>query len=149
MKKLILSAIFAGFLVFSGGLIPVNNNSTTVYAEENADSSKYSDFEGIIPSAKNGAKDATKKLSKRIQNGQVNMGDIIIIIIKMIDLVTKLAGTVAVLFLIYGGYQYMIGSISDDKEGAKKTIQYAIIGLIITFMAYLIVNLVKVQFLGG
>ena len=144
MKKYLLSAIFAGFLVFNNGFIPVNN---TVYAKK-IDSTKYSDFEGIIPSEK-GASEATKKLSKRIKNGQVDIGDIIIIITKTIDFITKIAGTIAVLFLIYGGYQYMLGSISDDKEGAKKTIQYAIMGLIVTFMAYLIVNLVKVQFLGG
>jgi hypothetical protein len=147
MKKYILSAIFAGFLVFGGEFIHVNNNSHIVYA--NNDSSEYSDFKGIIPSSKNNASDATKKLSKRIKNGQVNLGDVIIVITKTIDFITKIAGTIAVVFLIYGGYQYMLGSISDDKEGAKKTIQYAIIGLIVAFMAYLIVNLVKVQFLGG
>jgi len=72
----------------------------------------------------------------------------VIILVKMIDLITKLAGTIAVLFLIYGGYQYMIGGITDDKEGAKKTIQYAVMGLIVTFLAYVIVNLVQTQFLG-
>ena len=148
MKKIILSAIFAGFLVFNGSVFFNNTNSFTAYAEEK-NPEAYSDFEGIIPSAKGNASDATKKLSKRIKTGKVSFADIFIIIVKMIDLVTKLAGTIAVLFLIYGGYQYMIGSISDDKEGAKKTIQYAIMGLIVTFMAYLIVNLVKVQFLGG
>ncbi len=154
MKKIILSAVFAGFLVFGSGLFFNNLNSVTVYAQESGNEAKdpeaYSDFEGIIPSGNvNGASDATKALSKRIETGRVSLADIFIIIVKMIDLVTKLAGTVAVLFLIYGGYQYMIGSISDDKEGAKKTIQYAIMGLILTFMAYLIVNIVRVQFLGG
>ena len=144
MKKIILSAIFAGFLIFGG----ISTNSNIIYAADNP--TEYTDFDGIIPSGEgSNVSIATKELSRKIKTGQVNMGDIIIIIIKMIDLVTKLAGTIAVLFLIYGGYQYMIGSISDDKEGAKKTIQYAFMGLIVTFMAYLIVNLVKVQFLGG
>ena len=153
MKKYLLSAIFAGFLVFGGELaLPNFANQSIVYAQKDKKDTNedkiYSDFEGIIPSEE-GASEATKDLSHRIKTGQVKLGDIVIIIVKMIDLVTKLAGTIAVLFLIYGGYQYMIGSISDDKESAKKTIQYAIMGLIVTFLAYVIVNLVQVQFLGG
>jgi len=145
MKKHILAAIFAGFLVFGGGVMPNSNNLQIVHAQ--VDSGEYSDFEGVIPS-ENGASEATKALSHRIKTGQVGLGDIVIILVKMIDLITKLAGTIAVLFLIYGGYQYMIGGISDDKEGAKKTIQYAVMGLIVTFLAYVIVNLVQTQFLG-
>jgi type IV secretory pathway VirB2 component (pilin) len=149
MKKYLLSAIFAGFLVFGGVILPnsldLQLDSQIVYAQDYSEI--YSDFEGIIPSEK-GASDATKALSHRIKTGQVGLADIIIIIVKMIDLITKLAGTIAVLMLIYGGYQYMIGSISDDKEGAKKTIQYAIMGLVVTFLAYVIVNLVQTQFLG-
>lgn len=146
MKKTILAAIFAGFLVFGGGALPNIKNTQVAYAQD--DSSNYSDFEGVIPSGEN-ASAKTKELSERIKRGQVTLADIVVVIVKMIDLVTKLAGTVAVIFLIYGGYQYMIGGISDDKEGAKNTIKYAIMGLIVTFLAYVIVNLVKVQFLGG
>jgi len=151
MKKNILASIFAGFLVFGGGLIfPNLENNQVVYANPSEDSAKYSDFEGIIPSGNvPGVSEKTKALSSRIKRGQVTLGDTVLILVKMIDLVTKLAGTIAVLMLIYGGYQYMIGGISDDKEGAKKTIQYAIMGLIVTFLAYVIVNMVKVQFLGS
>jgi len=148
MKKHILAAIFAGFLVFGGGIIQNSDlNKTQIVYAEGVDSGEYSDFEGVIPS-ENGASEATKALSHRIKTGQVGLGDIVIILVKMIDLITKLAGTIAVLFLIYGGYQYMIGGITDDKEGAKKTIQYAVMGLIVTFLAYVIVNLVQTQFLG-
>ncbi len=146
MKKNILAIIFAGFLVFNGGVLPQILTSSITYADTTT-AGDYSDFEGIIPS-ENGATDATKALSHRIKTGQVKLGDIVIIIIKMIDLATKLAGTIAVLALIYGGYQYMVGSISDNKEDAKKTIMYAVGGLIVTFLAYVIVNLIQVQFLG-
>lgn len=144
MKKIILAAIFAGFLVF-GGVSFMNSNNLkiidTTYAQGEAD------FEGIIPSTDN--KDPKiKDLAVKIQQGRVEIGDVFYMFIKLIDLVTKLAGTIAVLFLIYGGYQYMLGSVTDDKEGAKKTIKYAIMGIVVTFMAYLIVNIVKVQFLG-
>ena len=150
MKKHLLSAIFAGIMIISSGTL--SNyflNKEVVYAADMNDTNagEYSDFQGVIPSEK-GASESTKNLSRRIKNGQVKLSDVIVIIVKFIDLVTKFAGTLAVIFLIYGGYQYMIGSISDDKESAKKTIQYAIMGLIVTFLAYVIVNLVKVQFLG-
>ena len=120
MKKHILASIFTGFLVFGGGIIPTTQNSQIVYAQ-NEKTSEYSDFEGIIPSGNvSGVSEKTKELSSRIKRGQVTLGDTVLILVKMIDLVTKLAGTIAVLMLIYGGYQYMIGGISDDKEGAKK-----------------------------
>lgn len=146
MKKILLPLLLAGFFMFGGTFDIVPNPSQLAFAQG---SETYSDFEGIIPSETGpNVSEETKDLSERIKRGDVHLVDIFIILVKMIDLVTKLAGTIAVLFLIYGGYQYMLGGLTDDKEGAKKTIQYAITGLIVTFMAYVIVNLVTVQFLG-
>lgn len=51
------------------------------------------------------------------------------------------AGAVAVLFLIIGGFRYVVSAGNPDQvEGAKKTILYAILGLIIIFIAFVLVQ---------
>lgn len=52
-------------------------------------------------------------------------------------------GGIAVLFLILGGYRYITSQGNQDLiESAKRTILYAVVGLIIVFLAFLIFNLV-------
>jgi NADH:ubiquinone oxidoreductase subunit 6 (subunit J) len=54
------------------------------------------------------------------------------------------AGAVAVLFLIIGGFRYVVSAGNPDQvEGAKKTILYAILGLIVIFVAYVLVTLLQ------
>lgn len=114
---------------------------------EQKELSDAAEFDGIIPTTTTGDP-AITGLATRIQTGTVEMGDILYFIVKLIDLVSMLAGSVCVLMLLYGGYQYMISGLNDDKESAKKTFRYALTGLVITFLAYLIVNLVFSQFTG-
>lgn len=54
-----------------------------------------------------------------------------------------LIGAVSVIVLIYGGFQY-VTSTGDAKrvEGAKNTILYAIIGIVVALLAFAIVNFV-------
>lgn len=57
-----------------------------------------------------------------------------------------LVGAIAVIMLIWGGLQYVI-SAGDSKrvESAKSTILYAIIGIVISILAFAIVNFVTGQ----
>ena len=57
--------------------------------------------------------------------------------------VLLLVGGLAVLFLLWGGLQYVTSSGNKDKaEQAKQTITYAVIGLIVIVLARVIVTLV-------
>lgn len=61
----------------------------------------------------------------------------------IITWVLGLAGGVAVLFLILGGLQYITSSGNKDKaETAKQTILYAVIGLIVIALSFVIVAFV-------
>jgi hypothetical protein len=54
-----------------------------------------------------------------------------------------LVGTAAVIFLIIGGLRYVLSQGNASAvEGAKNTILYAIIGIIVAVMAFAIVNFV-------
>jgi len=69
--------------------------------------------------------------------------DIKVILNDVIGWVLLLVGGIAVLFLIWGGIQYVISAGNKDKaEAAKQTITYAVIGLIVIVLAEVIVNLV-------
>jgi hypothetical protein len=74
------------------------------------------------------------------------------IIIQVAQIVTYISGALAVLFLVYGGVKYLT---ADEKgvTAARAIIQNAIIGLIITVIAYSIVSilsgLLSGQFIGN
>ena len=58
---------------------------------------------------------------------------------------TLLSGIViiAIIMLVFGGFRYIVsGGDSKKVTDAKNTILYAIIGLVISFLAYAIVNFV-------
>lgn len=69
--------------------------------------------------------------------------DIATIIQNVTNWVLVIAGSVAVLFLIIGGVRYIISAGNPTQaEAAKKTIIYALIGVVIIALSLVLVNLV-------
>jgi len=65
------------------------------------------------------------------------------IIINILNAIIAVAGLVAVIFVIVGGFNYITSSGDAGKaKKAKDTILYAVIGLIICVLAFAIVNFV-------
>ncbi len=65
------------------------------------------------------------------------------LITQIINIFSVIVGIVAVIFIIYGGFKYITsGGDSGNVTGAKNTILYAIIGLIIVALAQFIVRFV-------
>lgn len=61
----------------------------------------------------------------------------------ILNIVFFAAGVLAVVFIIIGGFKYTVsGGDSSGLKTAKETITYAIVGLIITLLAFGIVNYV-------
>ena len=76
-------------------------------------------------------------------------GELINWVQAVLNLAIALAGLVAVGYLVYSGIQYIMSNGDDGKvDQATKGITYAIIGLIICFIAVLIVNFVINRVLG-
>lgn len=65
----------------------------------------------------------------------------------VLNAVFVIAGMIAVIFIVVGGIQYS-GSGGDPQKvtGAKNTLMYSIIGLIVVAFSLLIVNFVVGQF---
>ncbi|MEX1113126.1 MAG: hypothetical protein WED32_01575, partial [Patescibacteria group bacterium] len=65
-----------------------------------------------------------------------------------IEALLLFAGAVAVLFLIIGGFRYVVSTGNPEQvDAARKTILYAILGLIIIFIAFVLTRLIQ-QYLG-
>lgn len=57
--------------------------------------------------------------------------------------ITSLAGIALFIMLVVGGFRYLIsGGDQKAAEGAKNTMTYAIIGMVLIGLAYLIFNII-------
>jgi hypothetical protein len=72
------------------------------------------------------------------------------VIRKVMNIAFTLIGSVSLLFLIIGGFRYMTAGGSEEQATAgKKTIMYAILGLVVVILATTIVNIIVNLILYG
>jgi len=92
-----------------------------------------------------GTKTSTAKLKNPL--GEIDtVGELAGQIVKTL---MGVVGVIAVLMLIWGGIMYMTSAGNDEKIGtAKKIITGAIIGLVVSILAYVIVDFV-IKAIGG
>lgn len=65
------------------------------------------------------------------------------LIYRIISLLLFVAGGLAVLFVIIGGYQYITAAGNEEQsEKGKKTLVNAIIGVVVIVLAWVIINVV-------
>ncbi len=81
------------------------------------------------------------KMYEKFQTGDLHWIDLIEFAFHLIELALVLAGSIAVILLMIGGYQYIIGAITDNKEQGKTTITYTLIGLAVILLAWILVDL--------
>jgi len=68
---------------------------------------------------------------------------------KITNILLFLVGAISVIMLIIGGIRYVI-SAGDQNQvtGAKNTIMYAIVGIVVAFLAFAAVNFVVTRLAG-
>jgi hypothetical protein len=65
-------------------------------------------------------------------------------ILRVINIALALAGLIAVLFLIIGGFRYITAGGNEDASGqAKKIILNAVIGIIVIILSFVVVRVVS------
>ena len=70
--------------------------------------------------------------------------DIKILIRNIINIILGVAGLVSVLFVIIGGFRYITSAGNEEQaEAGKKTLQNAIIGIIIVVLSFVIVSVIS------
>lgn len=114
------------FLVLNDALAQTNFNPPTVLPSQDVNIG--------------GRGDACIGLATMIRTGDIHLRNIPCFIKYITQTVVGIAGTVAVIFIMIGGYLYVIGR-DDQKDQAKKTVTYALIGLAVSLLAWIIIDL--------
>lgn len=79
--------------------------------------------------------------------GETTLGGLITSIVSILLVV---AGAIAVVFLIIGGYQYVTSRGNEEaSEAAKKTISSAIVGLVVIIMSFVVIRIVASILITG
>lgn len=96
------------------------------------------------------SKNADNKSDKRdevlacaIKTGRVHFFMLPFFAVYMIEFLLGIAGLLAVLMITFGGFKYVTGGLTQDKESGKKLIIQSLEGLAIALSAWIIVNLVQ------
>ena len=80
-------------------------------------------------------------IGQAIRTGDIHLRHIPCFIKYFAQTLIGIAGTLAVIFVMIGGYRYVLGS-DEQKDEAKRTILYALIGLAVSLMAWILVDIV-------
>ena len=75
--------------------------------------------------------------------GKLQWNDFTLIALALLDMALRLAGLVTVIFVLYGGIQYVLSQGEPDKtKDAQQTIINALIGLVIALVATALVSFI-------
>lgn len=91
---------------------------------------------------------ANDLLGCAIKTGRIHLWMIPYYIAYMIEFIISIIGLVSVLFVMLGGYFYAWGGVQEDKEKGKKTVMYALVGLALAALSWIIVNIIQTQLTG-
>lgn len=83
-----------------------------------------------------------------IKTGSIGLWMVPYYIRYVLEFAIQMAGLVAVGGIVYGGYLYLFAGVSDEKDKGKKAIMYSVAGMIMTMIAWALVNIV-IGFLTG
>jgi len=76
--------------------------------------------------------------------------DIATIIVRIVNYVVGLVGIILLVMLIYGGVMYMTSAGSEEQaKKAKSVLTYAIIGIVIIALSFLITQFIVSMLTGG
>lgn len=94
----------------------------------------------VLPSI--GAAKANDVLACGIKTGTIHLWMMPYYVRYILEFVIGLSGLAAVGGMIYGGYMYLFAGLSSEKDQGKKAIMYGVIGMILTLVAWALVNII-------
>lgn len=75
-----------------------------------------------------------------IKTGRISLAMIPYFFTYFINFLLGLSGIVVVLFIVIGGYHYVVGGLTEEKEKGKNTIKNALLGMAVALLAWTIVT---------
>ncbi len=100
-------------------------------------------FKAYIGNGDNKSDLRDELLACAIKTGRVHFFMLPFFAVYAIEFLLGIAGLLSVLMVTYGGFKYVTGALSQDKETGKKLIIQSLQGLAIALSAWIIVNLVQ------
>ncbi len=107
--------------------------------------SDLNDYEASLTQNETYMKDAKIRnllLGCAINTGRITFGMLPYFITYIANFLLSLGGIIAVLFIVIGGYNYIWGGITDQKEKGKKTILHALMGLLVGILSWVVVQVI-------
>lgn len=151
---IILFVLFSNQMVFAQAILPAATQECEEVDQQTGRRTgrPTNDFKQVLANEisfqndvrTGGADRLSAILGCAIKLGRVRMYMIPFFITYLIKLLLDVAGLIAVLFVVIGGYKYVVGGITEDKESGKKTIMHALVGLVIALSAWIVVNFIQV-----
>lgn len=86
--------------------------------------------------------DACIGLADKIRQGEITLREIPCFLKYFSKTLIAIGASLAVIFVMIGGYKYTMFDKPDDKSAAKNTIIYALVGLVVSMLAWVIVDIV-------
>ncbi len=77
-----------------------------------------------------------------IKTGSIHLWMIPYYIRYILQFIIGMSGLAAVGGIVYGGYLYLFAGVSNEKDQGKKAIQYGVIGMVMTLVAWAFVNII-------
>ena len=77
-----------------------------------------------------------------IKTGSIRLWMVPYYIRYILEFIVGIAGLISVGGIVYGGYLYLFAGLSDAKDKGKNAILYGVVGLIMTLVAWAVVNIV-------
>ncbi len=124
----------------SMAVVPLTAPTTRAAGHANGCSSTFLTF----PTWYDGLVNADCDIKQPGKNGAPELqGYILRIVLNILEIMLQLVAYATVGYIIYGGFKYLTSPSDSSKiAGGRKTIQNAIIGLVISFMSIAIVSLI-------
>jgi hypothetical protein len=76
-----------------------------------------------------------------IKTGNIKLYMVPYYVRSILEFIIGVSGLVCVGAIIFGGYWYLFAGISEDKEKGKKAIIHGLVGMVLTLVAWAIVNI--------
>lgn len=140
LRMMIAAMLFAGSL--GGATLAVATPQTASAAGCTEKVLLFPTWYRGLGETKGSGKDATCEITK--PTGKDGLSKMIwTIVLNVIEMALVAVGYISVGFIIWGGFQYMLVATSPDRiVAARKTILNAVIGLVLSFLSVVIVNII-------
>jgi hypothetical protein len=149
-RKILVGAmlVISGVLVMGGTVLAEDAKTGTILPTAATPDKCQGQLDEFIKQVDSGNKISIEKsvmdstLGCAVVTGKVSLAMVPYFIKYLSDYVLGLISLVALLFVVIGGVMYTGGSMVEQKDQGKAFIKNALIGMVISFLAWSIVNVV-------